>query len=101
VVPERVRRALRKTQAALVDVYSQRSRSQEGEDTFKKPEEDLPRRFSNTCALYRLGWSGINIDATPGAMRPFAGNDLATATLKQQSPRTDEISSFNSMKSPL
>lgn len=30
-----------------------------------------PRRFSNTLLLYRLGWRGINIDATPGSMRRF------------------------------
>lgn len=30
-----------------------------------------PRRYSNTLALYSRGWSGINIDAMPGSMRPF------------------------------
>lgn len=30
-----------------------------------------PVRFSNTLALYRRGWRGINIDPTPGSMRPF------------------------------
>ncbi len=30
-----------------------------------------PVRFSNTLALYRRGWCGINIDPTPGSMRPF------------------------------
>lgn len=30
-----------------------------------------PVRFSNTYALYRHGWSGINIDATPGSMARF------------------------------
>ena len=30
-----------------------------------------PKRFSNTYALYRQGWRGINIDATPGSMGPF------------------------------
>jgi FkbM family methyltransferase len=30
-----------------------------------------PRRFSNTFLFYRRGWSGINIDAEPGSMRPF------------------------------
>ena len=30
-----------------------------------------PVRFSNTYLLYRQGWRGINIDATPGAMRLF------------------------------
>jgi FkbM family methyltransferase len=30
-----------------------------------------PTRFSNTYALYRNGWRGINIDATPGCMKVF------------------------------
>jgi len=30
-----------------------------------------PRRFSNTYALYRRGWRGINIDAAPGSMAAF------------------------------
>jgi hypothetical protein len=31
-----------------------------------------PFRFSNTYLFYRMGWSGINIDAAPGSMRSFA-----------------------------
>lgn len=30
-----------------------------------------PTRFSNTYLLYRRGWSGVNIDATPGSMEAF------------------------------
>lgn len=30
-----------------------------------------PIRFSNTYLLYRMGWRGINIDATPGSMGEF------------------------------
>lgn len=30
-----------------------------------------PQRFSNTYFFYKRGWSGINIDATPGSMKPF------------------------------
>jgi FkbM family methyltransferase len=30
-----------------------------------------PLRFSNTYALYRRGWRGINVDATPGSMDAF------------------------------
>jgi len=30
-----------------------------------------PLRFSNTYALYRKGWRGINLDATPGSMAAF------------------------------
>lgn len=30
-----------------------------------------PKRFSNTYFFYKRGWSGINIDATPGCMKRF------------------------------
>jgi hypothetical protein len=30
-----------------------------------------PMRFSNTYLFYKNGWSGINIDATPGSMKEF------------------------------
>lgn len=30
-----------------------------------------PFRFSNTYYFYKRGWNGINIDATPGAMKAF------------------------------
>ena len=30
-----------------------------------------PSRFSNTYLFYKLGWRGINIDATPGSMALF------------------------------
>jgi hypothetical protein len=65
--------------AHLQDCYSQ-----EGEDLFlyrlfaEQPEGfyvDIgalhPVRFSNTYLLYKKGWSGINIDATPGSMAKF------------------------------
>jgi FkbM family methyltransferase len=32
-----------------------------------------PRRFSNTLLLYRRGWHGVNIDASPGSMEAFRG----------------------------
>ncbi len=30
-----------------------------------------PKQHSNTYAFYKLGWNGINIDATPGSMKSF------------------------------
>jgi FkbM family methyltransferase len=30
-----------------------------------------PRRFSNTFFFYKMGWTGINIDAMPGSMEAF------------------------------
>lgn len=68
--------------------YANISFSQEGEDRilidyfmdrygndYKGCYVDLgahhPIRFSNTYLLYKHGWSGVNIDATPGSMIPF------------------------------
>ncbi len=30
-----------------------------------------PKRFSNTYLFYRMGWTGINVDAMPGSMKNF------------------------------
>jgi FkbM family methyltransferase len=64
--------------------YGQTSYSQFGEDLFLARRfadkndgyfVDVgayhPRQLSNTYALYRRGWRGINIDATPGSMKLF------------------------------
>ena len=67
--------------------FSMCSYSQEGEDLilnrlFEGGQEkstgfyiDIgahhPFRFSNTYFFYRKGWSGINMDATPGSMKLF------------------------------
>lgn len=64
--------------------YSLKSYSQEGEDMilrriFETVETGFyvdigahhPRRFSNTYFFYKKGWSGINVDATPGSMKLF------------------------------
>ena len=68
----------------LFDRYRVPSYSQEGEDIvlgtlFAEHHAGFyvdvgahhPRRFSNTYLFYLRGWSGINIDAMPGSMRPF------------------------------
>jgi FkbM family methyltransferase len=66
--------------------YYKRSYSQDGEDVvlssffetrrryrgfFVDVGAHHPVRFSNTCLFYKNGWRGINIDPTPGSMRPF------------------------------
>jgi len=66
------------------DQWQLRSWSQEGEDQilrriFERQQSGFyvdvgahhPMRFSNTYLFYRLGWSGINIDAMPGSMQAF------------------------------
>jgi FkbM family methyltransferase len=67
-----------------LESYAEESYAQEGEDMvlrriFESQPTGFfidigahhPRRFSNTYYLYKSGWSGINIDATPGSMRLF------------------------------
>jgi FkbM family methyltransferase len=66
------------------DTYAEKSYSQEGEDMVlarfleHRPSgfyvdvgAHHPKRFSNTYALYRKGWRGLNIDANPGSMALF------------------------------
>lgn len=68
----------------FIDIYSIKSYSQEGEDMIlyrilEYVENGFyidvgahhPKRFSNTYFFYEKGWSGINIDATPGSMKLF------------------------------
>lgn len=47
----------------------------EGKKNYKGTYVDIgahhPIRFSNTRFFYNRGWSGINIDPTPGSMIPF------------------------------
>lgn len=65
-------------------ILPQSSYSQEGEDLilkryFKSRKNGFyvdvgahhPFRFSNTALFYEMGWSGINIDATPGSKKLF------------------------------
>jgi len=66
------------------DRHALSSYSQEGEDMILRRLFDgktvgfyvdvgahHPKRFSNTYFFYKLGWSGINIDAMPGSMTEF------------------------------
>ena len=68
----------------VFDPYRRISYSQEGEDLIlhrilrRKARGyyvDVgafdPKKFSNTYLFYKQGWSGINIDATPGSMEEF------------------------------
>ena len=88
LVPAPVWRGARRWAARLIDdlldPYRRTSYSQEGEDLIldrllrRKPRGyyvDVgafhPKKFSNTHLFYRRGWSGINIDATPGSMDEF------------------------------
>lgn len=78
------------------DDYSRRSWAQEGEDLvirriFEHRRQGVyvdvgahhPKRFSNTYLFYKMGWTGVNIDARPGGMELF----------RKQRPRDTNIES--------
>jgi FkbM family methyltransferase len=84
IVPKRTLIVAKDYISKIFDVYSIKSYSQEGEDLilrriFEYKEQGFyidiganhPKRFSNTYLFYQKGWSGINIDATPGSMKRF------------------------------
>jgi len=84
ILPRRIITILWVLRNYIFDEYSLESYSQEGEDRilariFEKHGKGFyvdvgalhPRRFSNTYYFYKRGWSGINIDATPGSMIAF------------------------------
>lgn len=79
-----LRRSVRNIHQKWFATYSRDSFSQEGEDLilarfFEHREIGFyvdvgahhPIRFSNTYLLYRRGWKGLNIDASPGCMARF------------------------------
>lgn len=75
---------LRDALVAKLYFYAHVSHSQEGEDmvlrrVFHEQSTGFyidigahhPERYSNTAYFYRRGWSGVNIDATPGMKQVF------------------------------
>jgi FkbM family methyltransferase len=83
-LPTWLKATLSQLRARLFDIYATKSYSQEGEDMilqriFAGKESGFyvdvgahhPRRFSNTYFFYRRGWSGINIEPNPEAVRTF------------------------------
>ncbi|MBW4537593.1 MAG: FkbM family methyltransferase [Myxacorys chilensis ATA2-1-KO14] len=84
VLPKSTTRILSEAKKIALDGYASPSYSQEGEDRilerflgyrehgfYVDVGAHHPQRFSNTYLFYKRGWSGINIDATPGSMRLF------------------------------
>lgn len=84
ILPLHYYKKLAKIKNEYLDGYALKSYSQEGEDMilrriFEKQKDGFyvdvgahhPKRFSNTYFFYKKGWSGINIDATPGSMDKF------------------------------
>jgi len=83
-LPQPLKRVWRELRANYLESYRVESYAQEGEDVilqrllenqgqgfYVDVGAHHPKRFSNTYLLYRRGWSGVNIDATPGSMRAF------------------------------
>jgi FkbM family methyltransferase len=77
-------RARTRMRLAVPFGFSRPSYAQEGEDlilarifegkqtgTYVDVGAHHPQRFSNTYLLYKRGWRGVNIDATPGSMKLF------------------------------
>lgn len=78
------------------DTYHLRSYSQEGEDMilrniFRNKRDGFyvdigahhPKLFSNTYFFYKIGWSGINVDAMPGSMDIFKKTRSRDINLEQ------------------
>jgi FkbM family methyltransferase len=83
-LPPPVVNALQGFALSQLDICAVKSYSQDGEDMVLRRflgEVDSgfyvdigahhPKRFSNTYMFYQKGWSGINVDATPGSMKIF------------------------------
>ena len=83
-IPKRYHKFALKWKYMIFDSYAMKSYSQEGEDIilqryFEGRSKGFyvdvgahhPIRFSNTYIFYKMGWHGINIDATPGSMAAF------------------------------
>jgi FkbM family methyltransferase len=83
-LPLWLRQRLRGALDTFFDVYATKSYSQEGEDmilrrVFGRKRDGFyvdvgahhPRRYSNTNYFYKRGWTGINIEPNPDAIRIF------------------------------
>lgn len=84
ILGKRLSRKLYMFKQEYIDGFKTKIYSQEGEDLILKEFlSDIkngfyvdigahhPIRFSNTYLFYKMGWSGINIDAMPGSMKAF------------------------------
>jgi FkbM family methyltransferase len=85
ILPPALKQLLVRLRSRILDTHATKSYSQEGEDLllwriFNGRERGFyvdvgahhPRRFSNTYSFYRHGWTGINIEPSPDAIRAFA-----------------------------
>lgn len=84
LMPLPLKKVLARLRNMVSDQYAVKCYSQEGEDMilrriFEGQSHGFyvdvgahhPRRFSNTFYFYKQGWSGINIEPNPDALRAF------------------------------
>lgn len=84
LIPLEKRRKIADVYNNSVHGFSNKSYSQEGEDMILRRIFDKvrvgfyvdvgayhPKKYSNTYYFYKIGWTGINIDAMPGSMKKF------------------------------
>jgi len=84
ILPQKILSAIKMANYIYLDGAAIKAYSQEGEDMilrniFEGQKKGFyvdvgahhPKRFSNTYLFYKMGWSGINIDAMPGSMKAF------------------------------
>jgi len=92
---------------------SNQSFSQEGEDLiilrhFKEKKNGFyidigahhPFRFSNTALLYKIGWNGINIDATLGVKQTFDKERVRDINIEALVSNETDIKSFYMFDEP-
>jgi FkbM family methyltransferase len=110
---DRLRAAFTWLRDALALGHTRRSFAQEGEDLilariFGEQAKGIyvdvgahhPRRFSNTHMLYRRGWRGVNIDATPGSMRLFRRQRPRDINLEVGVAATSDVRDFYVFNEP-
>lgn len=101
ILPKSVKDIIINFRNNYFDGYSVKSYSQEGEDIilrklFGNRKDGFyvdvgahhPMRFSNTYFFYKLGWSGVNIDAMPGSMKLF--NKIRPRDINIEKPISDK-----------
>ncbi|MCL1939104.1 MAG: FkbM family methyltransferase [Desulfovibrionaceae bacterium] len=82
------------------DIILERMLSEQENGFFVDVGAHHPTRFSNTYALYRRGWRGINIDATPGSMAVFAQWRPEDINIETAVSDTVEPMAFHMFKEP-
>jgi FkbM family methyltransferase len=110
---ERLRATLLRLRDALPIGHARCSFAQEGEDLilariFGEQAHGIyvdvgahhPRRFSNTHMLYRRGWHGVNIDATPGSMKLFRSQRPRDVNLEVGVAATSDARDFYVFNEP-